>query len=336
MPKISVVMPTCNTPVVFLKEAVESILNQSFYDFEFIIIDDGSSNEAPSYLDSLSDPRIRLIRSATNLGITKSLNIGFRAATGKYIARMDADDISLPDRLRIQFDFMESNSDVIVCGNSFIPRPRLNDPETYRIMLLFYNPGPVHPTAFFNRALLDKYQLQYNEKLKYSQDYGLWTEISKHGKIHLMKDELIVIRNHSFDISHQHRDEQFCCHKMVAKSLLVPLLDFVSEEEVDFHCVSSCWYRYSKISPEVTAWYQRLIEANDKRGVYNRKKFRAAVWNVMGEIVAQSFEKSMSKVRKAALLFHYLPFPSALYKTASLAAASFRIKVQTAFGKLLS
>ena len=106
MPLISVVLPTYNTSVSFLREAVDSILAQTFQDFELIVIDDGSTNEAPAYLDSLTDPRIRLIRNERNLGITKSLNRGFRASRGKYIARMDGDDVSVPDRLEKQFLFI--------------------------------------------------------------------------------------------------------------------------------------------------------------------------------------------------------------------------------------
>ena len=116
MIQISVIMPVYNTPVPILKEAVDSILNQTFQDFEFIIIDDCSSDGSWEYLSSLRDSRIKLFRNTTNLGIAKTLNIGFRHAKGKYIARMDSDDVSMPDRLRRQFNFMERHPDVMVCG----------------------------------------------------------------------------------------------------------------------------------------------------------------------------------------------------------------------------
>ena len=164
---ISVVMPVFNTPVSFLKEAVDSIINQTFKDFEFIIIDDGSTGSCREYLESLSDPRIRIIHNEKNLGITKSLNIGLREASGKYIARMDADDISIPLRLEKQFAFMESNPDIILCGSKKVTigkkRPlallwkhSMIDMEEYRIKMLFVNPGPSHPTAFFRHDRLIK------------------------------------------------------------------------------------------------------------------------------------------------------------------------------------
>jgi glycosyltransferase involved in cell wall biosynthesis len=99
-------MPTYNTAIDVLREAVDSILKQTFQDFEFIIIDDGSTNGSIDYLQNLTDKRIKLIRNPYNLGITKSLNIGFQAAQGKYIARMDSDDIALPTRLEKQFVFI--------------------------------------------------------------------------------------------------------------------------------------------------------------------------------------------------------------------------------------
>ena len=118
--KISVVMPTYNTQISILREAVDSILNQTFSDFEFIIIDDGSANDTYEYLKSIPDERIKIIKNDTNIGITKSLNIGFRAARGKYIARMDSDDIAFPDRFEKQYAFMESHPDVFVCGSKAI------------------------------------------------------------------------------------------------------------------------------------------------------------------------------------------------------------------------
>ena len=149
MVQISVVMPTYNTPVDILREAVESILWQTFRDFEFIIIDDGSTNESVDYLNRLEDKRIRLIRNPENISITKSLNISFRAAQGKSIARMDSDDISLPTHFEKQYVFMERHPDVIVCGTNVegfgaearITNERISDMEAYRIKALFAYPA---------------------------------------------------------------------------------------------------------------------------------------------------------------------------------------------------
>ena len=227
---ISVVMPVFNTPVSYLKEAVDSILNQTFKDFEFIIIDDGSTGSCREYLDSLSDSRIHVIHNEKNLGITKSLNIGFRVAKGKYIARMDDDDISLPFRFEKQFAFMENNPDIILCGSKTEPvgvksnpvvarKVSMTDMEEYRVKMLFLNPGPSHPTAFFRHDKLIKYNIWYDESLRYSQDYGMWETISRYGDVCILQDVLLLKRKHANQITSAHRDQQIECDKKTQRKL---------------------------------------------------------------------------------------------------------------------
>ena len=117
-PTISVIMSVYNTNKSFLAEAIESILNQTYPNFEFIIIDDNSTDGSLSIIEQYmsKDDRIVLIKNKTNIGLTKSLNKGLKLAKGQYIARMDADDVSLPDRFKQQIEYMENNSHVTVIG----------------------------------------------------------------------------------------------------------------------------------------------------------------------------------------------------------------------------
>ncbi len=323
MVSISVVMPTYNTEVSILKEAVDSILCQTFKDFEFIIIDDGSTNESVDYLQSLQDKRIKLIRNPENLGITKSLIIGFREAKGKYIARMDSDDISFPKRFEKQFAFMEAHPDVILCGSnveyfdaSFSRKStdRIKDMETYRISTLFLTPGPRHPTAFLNRELLIRYHISYDENLPYSQDYALWVEISKHGKIRVLRDVLLRYRTYSSRVSISHREEQIRCHKVTEKKLLQQLLGTVTDAELDFHhhyCSGN--FRDISINADVMRWIHRLIHANHCAGVYNQMKFVCFTYDkVVKKIIYLSFNHRMTYMSKIGMFFRYLPFPFAL------------------------
>ena len=172
---ISVVMSTYNTETEMLQQAVESILSQTFREFEFLIIDDGSTNDSVDYLNSLQDERIRMIRNPVNIGITKSLNIGLKEAKGKYIARMDADDISLPTRFEKQYAYMEAHPDVILCGARVTffdedpsqptgdSRVVSSDMEKYRVTMLFFNPAPYHPTAVFRHQRLLEHHVTYDE-----------------------------------------------------------------------------------------------------------------------------------------------------------------------------
>lgn len=114
-PKVSVVMSVYND-AVYLGEAIESILNQTFTDFEFLIINDGSTDGSRAVILFYADPRVRLVDNEVNLGLPASLNKGIRLAKGEYIARQDADDVSLPDRLAQQVAFLDAHSDVTVVG----------------------------------------------------------------------------------------------------------------------------------------------------------------------------------------------------------------------------
>ena len=117
-PRITVLMSVYNGEK-YLKEAIDSVLSQTFKDFEVLIINDGSIDKTSKILKTYKDPRIRIINNKKNIGLTKSLNKGLKLARGEYIARMDDDDVSKPNRLEKQFEFMEKNSKYAVVG-SFI------------------------------------------------------------------------------------------------------------------------------------------------------------------------------------------------------------------------
>ena len=114
-PKVTVLMPVYNCEK-YLRESIESILNQTFKDFEFLIINDGSSDKSAEIVESYNDNRINFVQNEKNIGLAASLNRGLDIAKGEYIARMDADDISLPERLEKQVRFMETNPQIGICG----------------------------------------------------------------------------------------------------------------------------------------------------------------------------------------------------------------------------
>lgn len=328
---ISVVMSTYNTELKMLQQAVESILSQTFREFEFIIIDDGSTDESVDYLNQLQDERIRLIRNPVNIGLTKSLNIGLKAAKGKYIARMDADDISLPQRFEKQYAYMEAHPNVILCGArvaSFNKDPShpvgispvvSSDMEEYRVLLLFRDPGPYHPTAFFRHRTLLEHHVIYDESLIYAQDYGMWETISHLGQVYVMQDVLLHYRRHEKQISIEHREKQFQCDKEVKRRQLNALLGNVTEEELELHFVhSSPYYPRATISSEVTEWYTRLLKANQEKQIYRQVKLKQRIQKIKIRLVFQTiYEKNLSKTKKLGLILRHIPlpyFPEAIIK----------------------
>jgi glycosyltransferase involved in cell wall biosynthesis len=324
---VSVIMATYNTEIPMLREAVDSILHQTFTNFEFLIIDDGSTDDSVSYLNEISDPRVRIIRNPGNMGITKSLNVGLREARGRYIARMDADDVSLPERLQKEFDFMESHPDVIVCGTrigtidetgrvlSYSPK-RPHDMEDYRVRMLFQNPGPIHPTAFFNNDMLQDNNITYNEELVHAQDYGMWETVCHYGTVYTLDDVLLHRRKHNGQISSARRGIQIKCDKITLKKILTELLDDVTDEEVDLHYTySGGYFSDVVINDDVDAWYDRLLQANKEKHIYNQQKLEKRILTIKKNLVRQTIKPEMGVIEKMRIAMRYLPFIHAL-KTA--------------------
>src|SRR5258708_307711 len=196
-------MPVFNSEC-FLKDAIDSILGQSFADFEFIIIDDGSTDGSNAILlDYASrDERLR-VYAQSNQGITLSLNRGLGLATGTYIARMDADDISLANRFQQQVAFMEQHHEIDVCGAWM---KTIGDPvghemryptshEAIRSYLIFGSPL-AHPTVIIRRATFEQAHLKYDVKYQRAQDYELWTRASRQLRFVNLSEVLLHYRIH--------------------------------------------------------------------------------------------------------------------------------------------
>ena len=329
---ISVIMSTYNTDIHMLEAAVNSILNQTFRDYEFIIIDDGSTNGSRDYLMGITDERVKIIYNHKNIGITKSLNIGLRVARGKYIARMDADDISMPTRFEKEYYFMEKHPEVVVCGTMVDTideksniskrskrKQKSEDMETYRIKMVFMNPGPWHPTVFFRHEILLKNKILYDENLIYAQDYGMWETISHYGIITRLQEVLLLYRKHEKQISIARRDEQIRCDKMVKRRILTALLGDVSDEEIDFHFTySSDVSQDAVITPAVSQWYDRLLQANKTRRIYNQRKLRKRIITQKKNLIRQTVKKNVSIIHTIGITFRYLPFFSAIRALAGI------------------
>ncbi len=202
----------------YLEEAIESILNQTFTDFEFIIIDDGSTDGTWAILSSYADPRVRLVHNQGNIGLTRSLNKGLTLAQGVYIARMDADDISLPDRFERQIAFLSAYPGVGLLGvgwwnlKSNGEKQQMVSPPTadsvIRWFLLF---GTVlaHPGVMFRKDLINKVG-QYNENIHFAQDYELWCRMAQVTRLANLPEPLLLLRQGDPSrISEKHLREQW-------------------------------------------------------------------------------------------------------------------------------
>lgn len=209
VPEVSVLMAVFDTPTAYLDEAIGSILSQSFTDFEFIIIDDGSGAETESRLCfwAQRDPRIRLYREDKNIGLTKALNIGLNLVRGNYVARQDADDMSDRVRLEEQLRFMECHPNIDAVGTDVI----LVDSAAIRAGTLEIPPDLkgldrrnilVHGSMFF-RGIVFKLVGGYDERMRLSQDYELYLRMIRihHMSISVLSKQYYFLRQHSASLS---------------------------------------------------------------------------------------------------------------------------------------
>jgi hypothetical protein len=186
MPTVSVLMAVYNGEA-WLREAIDSILGQTFTDLEFVIVDDGSTDGSADIIASYRDPRIRSIRNARNSGLTRSLNLGLAECRGALVARQDADDVSEPSRLAEQVAYLEAHPDVAVVGTWYTKigpdgevlgtRPLPTLPLEIQWAMLFHCPL-IHSGVLFRREVLARETGFYDERFSYAQDYDLWSRVA--------------------------------------------------------------------------------------------------------------------------------------------------------------
>lgn len=224
-PTVSVLMPVYNGER-YLREAVDSILRQSFTDFEFVIVDDGSTDGTRAVLDGIDDPRLRVISNERNVGVTRALNIGLEAARGRYIARLDADDVAHRERLARQVAVLEANADIVLLGSGYdaideagvvverIRRP-LTDAE-FRWMALLHAPV-IHPSVMFRAWLIRDLGLRYDVGLVTGQDYDMWARMLAYGKAARLGEPLVTWRRHVDAVGVARRRQQVATTAAIAR-----------------------------------------------------------------------------------------------------------------------
>jgi glycosyltransferase involved in cell wall biosynthesis len=213
VPTVSVVMSVYNSEL-YLAHALESILSQTFTDFELIVIDDGSTDGSAEILHSTSDPRLRVVEQ-NNAGLTRSLNRGFALAKGEYVARIDADDTCLPGRLAAQVAYMDQHQATVLLGTAYRHVDLLRDrqvdiyppreDEALRRAMVSGNPF-CHSSVMVRRAAVVK-EGGYDESFPYLQDYELWSRLAQVGELANLPQILVSRRYHAASLSNDWRTE---------------------------------------------------------------------------------------------------------------------------------
>jgi len=224
-PLVSILMPVYNT-APYLREAMDSMLSQTFSDFELIVLNDCSPDNAEEILDTYDDPRIVRYKGEKNVGLSNVLNTGIDMSHGKYIARMDSDDISLPNRFQVQVDYLERHPEIDLVSAAmqlFGGRDevwiREQDPEKVKINALFHSPV-LHASSVWRKDAFEKHGLRFRQEMVPAEDYDLWTRALLEGlKLANLPDILYRYRLHPMQATLQTEKTSAKCHEVQIKYL---------------------------------------------------------------------------------------------------------------------
>ncbi|TEW50706.1 glycosyltransferase family 2 protein [Psychromonas algicola] len=287
VPLVSVVMSVFNAEK-YLKEAIESILDQSYQNIEFIIINDGSIDDSLNIIKGFSaiDERIKLV-SRRNRGLPFSLNEGLDLAKGEYIARMDADDISFKERLSEQVLYMEANPEIGVCGtwaevfgeykngNSTLKHPSSHDALLPKLL---FSVCFIHPTVMFRKEVLNSYKLRYHIDYFNSQDYEFWWRLSHYTKMGNVQKVLLKYRESVSSITHSSSNFQPDLRYKLIKSIFTNVLlelgmkNIESENKLHYICASNSRLRDNKVDiDKLNVYFLTILEHNRKTCVFSDK-----------------------------------------------------------------
>jgi len=237
---VSVIMPVYNAEL-YLKDAIDSILNQTFINFEFLIINDGSTDKSKEIILSYNDKRIRYFENQKNLKLIKTLNKGLSLAKGKYIIRMDADDISFLDRFEKQVTFMENNPNIGLCGSNAQAIGSSSNifkcPSTHsEIINAFIIKSPfIHPSVIMRNSVIIKNNLHYDENYIHAEDYKLWLEFIKLTDVSNMPEILLKYRISETQITNKYAKEQAVTSQKIRREFIKEYKQYDINDIITIH-----------------------------------------------------------------------------------------------------
>lgn len=318
-PLISVVMPAYNAEAHLL-EALQSVLNQTYANFELILIDDGSTDGTLEIARSLSDSRIRIVVNESNMGLVDTLNKALGLCRGDYIARMDSDDICVPERFALQLAFLQRNPDVGVVGGAIRFFGKIPNENTFqfpvlhediRVAMLFYCPL-AHPALMFRRAVYDQGYLQYSKEFLHAEDYFLWSQLTQKVRSANVPELVLHYRLHPKQVSSSESNRQYLVSLSVRKRMLEEAGIQYDNTGIDLHESVILERAIADIAylNALAQWFKKLEEGNRTSRYWDPAALNALLTIKFRESVTRSGVLSYwSQASEAGR--SYLPSPEA-------------------------
>jgi len=300
MKMVSVILPAFNAEK-YIAEAIDSILGQTYSNFELIILNDCSKDRTEEIVLSYDDPRIVYLKNEENLGVAATLNKGLEVARGEYTARMDADDISLPERFEKQVAYLDANEDIAVLGTnveSFNESGTISsgwsaqDPLQTKVDMLFAC-GMAHPSVMMRTDViraLGGYDVEFNGL----EDYELWCRVLEQHQITTLPDILLRYRVHNSQVT-QNPSLQYRELYRVLKTRQVRQLGLDPTEAFFLYCEGKKIDSAETIK-ELNDFFVLIDKANSKRDIYDEKKLHAAFQSVITAAAARTSKKEQKEL----------------------------------------
>ncbi|MFQ3577180.1 MAG: glycosyltransferase [Cytophagales bacterium] len=306
-PRVSVVLPVYNAEK-YVSEAIYSILNQTFIDFELIILEDASTDNSLSVIQNFKDDRIILIKNEQNKGLVYNLNEGIRLASGEFIARMDADDIAMPERFKKQVKFLDENPDVDVLGTAFecfgeiekvVVHPTSHH-EIKKTLIEYCCVG--HPTVMLRKKKLPKRYEVYKPELFTCEDYHLWVEMIKDRKFANLDEVLLKYRTHKQQVSSEKADKQMELNEYAKLKAFLPSVKFFEDNTI------SLLFSILNLEKQKLDWdrfydlLQSLMFENNKSNYWEDEFFTQKLRTLCFQAFKKSINRDLKFFQRKALI----------------------------------
>ena len=308
-PLVSVNMPVYNG-AKYIKQAIDSILNQTFSNFELIIVDDGSTDNSTKIIESYLDFRIKLYSNEINRGLAYTRNKAIELSCGKYIAVLDCDDIAYPERLEKQVSFLEANPEYGLVGSWFdiVDKNSISNGDVVKLTLashliksqLFFGNYFAQSTIMMRKEIF--YEFRYHSEFAPAEDYFLWSQIAFKYKVANLQESLVKYRSHDESISFRNIDVQEARVKKIFAFHLSQLsLSNFSEKQLELHYLllrnkldhnAKCWH----VHYEILAWIKLLKTQNNTLKIYDLNFFNDNLTKYWNQFFQTSYQYGIKAI----------------------------------------
>lgn len=280
-PLVSVLMPVYNA-APYITGSLTSLLKQDYQELEIIIVNDACTDHTPDLISSFKDSRIKMLHNPANLGLAASLNRAIRESTGDYLARMDADDISLKERISKQVRYLQQHPETDVLGTAmqyFGASNYLNFfPETHNAckVYLLRNVCFGHPTVIFRKRVFDDASCYYNpEYRQYSEEYDLWCRLADRFQFANLKEPLLRYRTYPENIKSSAEEKRTSNSEYIRSAFLVKQLGNIDNNSLKLHNRAASMQKLCPNEWEaIERWFEELLKLNEEHRSFNQQEMQ--------------------------------------------------------------